>query len=192
MSIVYLHRRLSDNEIFYVGIGYDVSRAYDKKKRSVWWNRVVEKHGYSVEIAFEDVSDDRAKELEIGLIRIYGRADLKKGNLVNMTDGGDGLKNYVCSDETREKLRRSREGYVFSEETKKKISEKSKGRKLSPENIAKCRAAAKRFWSELSPEKYEEMCLAKRNKSPETLEKIGAASRGRRYEIVDGRRRAIR
>ena len=29
MAIVYLHRRTDNNEIFYVGIGDDIKRAYD-------------------------------------------------------------------------------------------------------------------------------------------------------------------
>jgi glycosyltransferase involved in cell wall biosynthesis len=67
MAHVYRHIRLDKNEPFYIGIGADNlgRRAHDKKaRRSKWWNSIVEKHGYIVQILFEDVSIEFAKEKE--------------------------------------------------------------------------------------------------------------------------------
>lgn len=92
--IVYRHRRLDTNEIFYVGIGRTENRAYDKHKRNPHWHNTVNKCGYSVEIVAELDTWELACELEQFLIQEYGRRDLGTGPLVNMTDGGDGAAKY--------------------------------------------------------------------------------------------------
>ena len=93
-KIVYRHRRLDTNEIFYVGIG-SLERAFSKKGRNNLWKKVVNKAGYNVEIIADDLSWEDACELEIFLIQNYGRRDLKTGSLVNMTDGGEGRLNHI-------------------------------------------------------------------------------------------------
>ena len=40
MAIVYRHRRLDNNQIFYIGIGNKEKRAYIKTKRSKFWNKI--------------------------------------------------------------------------------------------------------------------------------------------------------
>ena len=91
MAIVYRHRDNSNN-IFYVGIGKNENRAFDYLNRSNFWKRYSKKYGVNSEIIAKDIDYDTAKELEILLISEYGRRDLGKGMLVNMTDGGDGSK----------------------------------------------------------------------------------------------------
>lgn len=49
-------------------------------------------------------------------------------NLVNDTDGGEGMSGYKASDETKKKLSLCRIGHKTSEETKTKISISEKGR----------------------------------------------------------------
>jgi len=75
MAIVYRHRRLDINEIFYIGIGKEEKRAFNKKDRSLWWKRITDKTDYSVEIITKDLIWEDAKELEIFLISLYGRRD---------------------------------------------------------------------------------------------------------------------
>jgi hypothetical protein len=118
--IVYRHRRLDTNEIFYVGIASNYSRPFNKSSRTQWWKKIVNKTKYEVEIIAENLIREDALELERFLIQLYGRKDLGLGPLVNMTDGGDSDLN-------------------ISEETKIKISNALKGRKLSNEHIEKCR-----------------------------------------------------
>jgi hypothetical protein len=103
MAIVYRHRRLDNNEVFYVGIGKTEKRAYSKNNRSKYWNRVVEKHQRTVEILASDLSWEEACELEILLIQEYGRKDLGLGNLVNMTDGGEGSLGVKMTEVTLKK-----------------------------------------------------------------------------------------
>ena len=104
MSIVYRHRRLDNNEVFYVGVGVDEKRAFKKRGRSDFWNRIVSKTNYSVEIIARNLTQQDAFELETFLIRLYGRLDNNTGILCNLTDGGEGRSNVIVSLKTRKKL----------------------------------------------------------------------------------------
>ena len=103
-TLVYQHRRNDTGEIFYIGIGNE-DRAHSKHQRSNWWNSVVNKHGYSVEILQTNLTWQEACKEEKRLIKLYGRKDLGLGTLVNMTDGGDGIKGYKHTEETIEYLK---------------------------------------------------------------------------------------
>lgn len=91
-KVVYLHRKATDDTIFYVGIG-SKKRSKSKKSRNPYWINTVNKYGYYVEIIKEGLSQEEACELEIFLISEIGRKDLGEGTLVNMTDGGEGRSN---------------------------------------------------------------------------------------------------
>jgi len=104
MAIVYQHRKNSDNTVFYVGIGKQEKRAYEKYGRGSHWDRVVTKYGYNVEITHRGINWEEAKSIEKYLISFYGRIDLGNGVLVNKTDGGDGTLNHITTQETRIKL----------------------------------------------------------------------------------------
>jgi hypothetical protein len=90
MAIVYIHKGLDNDEIFYVGIGNSEKRAGSKEKRSKFWRDYVAIHGFTYEILYSDITWEDACKNEIELIKFYGRRDLKNGILVNMTDGGAG------------------------------------------------------------------------------------------------------
>ena len=92
MAYVYRHIRLDKNEPFYIGIGSDKNfkRAFDRFSRNRHWNFIVNKTEYDVEIFMDNLSWEQACEKEQELISLYGRKDLGKGTLVNLTDGGDG------------------------------------------------------------------------------------------------------
>ena len=88
--IVYRHIRIDKNVPFYIGIGKNSNRAYDKRNRSAFWKRIINKSDYLVEILFEGLSKNKAIDKEIEFINLYGRIDLKNGTLCNMTKGGEG------------------------------------------------------------------------------------------------------
>ncbi len=151
---VYRHIRLDTNKVFYIGIGSRKDRATSKQGRNNYWTNIVNKHGYKIEIIAENLEPDDAKELEIFLISLYGREDLKTGILVNMTDGGDIRQNFITSEETRLKMSRAGKGRTqskewvakrsshfkgvpLSEETKEKLSNAQKGKKASDETKLK-------------------------------------------------------
>ena len=175
MAIVYQHRRLDTNEVFYVGIGKTIKRAYTKKFRNDHWHSVVKLHGYEVDVLFTDITWEEACQKEIELIKKYGRADLNEGSLVNKTDGGDGNNNLIFteehkrkisqshkgnkyslgvkhSEESKRKMSEAHKGRIFSEESKRKMSEAQKGNKKNlgkkhhPETIKKMSESRKRYW----------------------------------------------
>ena len=134
MAIVYRHRDNSNN-VFYVGIGKNENRAFDYSHRSDFWKRYSKKYGVNTEIIAKEISFEDAKELEMLLISEYGRRDLGKGILVNMTDGGDGSVGRKQSKEEIQKRVNSLKGKKRSEETKKRMSEVRKGIVFSEEHI---------------------------------------------------------
>lgn len=89
MALVYRHLK-PNGEVFYIGLGSNKKRAYTKHGRNRFWHNVVNKYGYEVQILTKDIDYEFAKELEMILISYYGRRDLNKGNLVNLTDGAEG------------------------------------------------------------------------------------------------------
>jgi len=110
MAIVYRHRRVDNNEIFYIGIGKTNYRSIEKNNRNTYWYNITNKIDYKVEILYENLSEEDAKELEIFLIEIYGRKHLKTGSLCNLTCGGDGRLDFKHSEESKLKMKKSNKG----------------------------------------------------------------------------------
>jgi hypothetical protein len=193
MAIVYEHIRNDTNEVFYVGIGAEEKRAFDKHRRNPHWKRIVNKVGYTVNIVYKDIEHKEAKKIEILLIEKYGRKNLGLGNLVNMTDGGEGALGVVVSEETRQKMSEKQKsktpmlGKTHSDETKQKISEANKGKTLSEEHRQKMSEAQK--GKTLSEETRQKMSEAKKGnksinfgktRSEETRQKISLGCRNRK------------
>jgi hypothetical protein len=183
MAVVYEHLRNDTNEVFYVGIGEKEKRAFDKCKRSPYWKSIANKVGYSVNIIHKDIDWEEAKKIEILLIEKYGRKDLGLGNLVNMTDGGQGSLGLKISEETREKMSKAQKGEnnpnfgkTLSEEHRQKISEAQKGKVISEETRQKLREARKgRTFSEETRQKYRN-----RTYSEETRKKMSEGGKCRK------------
>jgi hypothetical protein len=136
MAIVYIHKTLDTNEVFYVGIGKNKSRAFSTSNRNKHWNNIVKKHGFYYDIVFEDLTWEDCCKLEIQLISEYGRK-IDGGLLCNISLGGDGVLGLVHSKETREKMSKSRKGIKFSDDHRRKISEANKLKNLSEETLLK-------------------------------------------------------
>lgn len=109
--LVYVHRKLSNGEIFYVGKGANIKRARAKSSRSILWKRIEAKHGRSVHIVASGLSNDDACELESLLISEIGRT-----NLANFTDGGEGTPGRTVTEKTRELVRSKNKGIPPSPE----------------------------------------------------------------------------
>tara|TARA_R110002167_G_scaffold123686_1_gene302728 strand:+ start:763 stop:1311 length:549 start_codon:yes stop_codon:yes gene_type:complete len=134
MAIVYQHKK-PNGEIFYIGIGVSKKRAKSKHSRNNYWNNVVKKYGYNIEILFDNIDYSEAKEIERYLIRYYGRRDLGYGLLVNLTDGGEGYLNMGKEEREKRSIRlskhnRSEKDYSFtqSEIYKESMSIATKGK----------------------------------------------------------------
>ena len=118
-TCVYRHRRVDTNKVFYVGIGNDY-RPYNQHNRNKWWYNIINKTDYIVEILAKNLTLDDAKELEILLIKEYGRKDINSGILTNLTDGGEGNQGWSPSIETREKMRQNNLGKTMLEKSREK------------------------------------------------------------------------
>lgn len=124
--ILYRHIRLDKNEVFYIGIAKQKNRPYESgTRRSLFWNKIVSKTKYEVDILFDNLSWDQVKEKEKEFIKLYGRKDLNTGTLVNMTDGGDGSLNPCLS--TRLKIAEKSRNKVWSKESRAKLSKSKSG-----------------------------------------------------------------
>lgn len=102
---VYIHRRKSDNRIFYVGKGKGC-RYNSRGSRNNHWKNVVNKHGFTSKKIKTNLSEVEALELEEILIKRIGISNLTNRNYFN---GGQS-------------------GYKHSEESKKMMSQSMKGR----------------------------------------------------------------
>lgn len=129
-TTVYIHKRGDTNQTFYVGIGRS-SRPYDVRNRNKHWKHIADKHGYHVEILYENVSWETACDIERQLIKEYGRIDIGTGILVNMTDGGDGTRGAKLSKETRKRMSENAKVRKWSGTTKRKMSKSAMGNKNS-------------------------------------------------------------
>jgi hypothetical protein len=105
MAFIYRHIRLDKNEPFYIGISSNESynRAYCKYKRNSYWNNIVKKTNYKVEIMLDNITWEEAIEKEIEFIKLYGRKNNNTGILCNLTNGGEGTVGYIIKEETRKK-----------------------------------------------------------------------------------------
>ena len=141
MAVVYRHWRLDKNEVFYVGIGKEESRAFDFIRRNKVWKGIKRRTDVDVEIVARDLSWELACELEQLMIQEYGRIDLGTGCLVNLTDGGEGSFGIKQSQETINKRANSNRGKKRTDETRAKISQALTGKKLSEKHIESLRTS---------------------------------------------------
>lgn len=103
---LYRHIRLDKNIPFYIGIGTTIDKYHRSKmsqNRSLFWEKIFQKTPILIEIIFEADIKDIILKKEIEFIKLYGRRNLKKGSLVNLTDGGDGTNNHKQSTESIQK-----------------------------------------------------------------------------------------
>lgn len=152
MAYLYRHIRLDKNTPFYIGIGSDSNyqRAYNCTSRNIFWKRITNKTNYRVEIMLDDLTREEVCEKEKEFIEIYGRSNLGKGELCNLTNGGDGSN-----------------GVLFDEARKKKISEKYSGEK-NPF-----------YGKNHSEETINKLKHLAQNRSPETNKKIADKNRNK-------------
>ena len=134
MFYTYAHTRNDTDKIFYIGKGKN-KQAWRKDSRNKYWQRIVKKHGYDVEILANWDTEQEAFDHEVLLISCFKDMGYE---LANLTDGGEGMSN--PSAETRAKLSESRKGSknpffgkTHSDEVKAKMSKNRHGKKHSIE-----------------------------------------------------------
>lgn len=108
------------NDRWMSGKGYMKCVAFYNAILKYGWDNI--KH----EILFTNLSEERAKRLEIELIRHYKSMNIS----YNITDGGDGHLGHRLSEEAINKIRKAHIGRVASPETKEKMSRSRKGKSI--------------------------------------------------------------
>lgn len=187
---VYRHIRKDTNKPFYIGLGskpkkfnnisQEYKRAFSDHSRSKFWKSVVAKTGYEVQIIFECGNLQEAREKEIEFISLYGRRDLKKGTLVNMTDGGEGTIGRKVSKETKQLMSERLSGRVFTTTTKLKMSKSAKIKKFTEETKLKMSQAQR--GKRHTEESKQKMSQAQRGRkvTEKTRQKLSQAKKGKR------------
>lgn len=177
MAYLYRHIRLDTNLPFYIGIGKDqnYNRAYSKHNRNKYWNNIVNKTEYKVQILFEHDDYNFIKIKEKEFISLYGYS--KNGLLCNMTEGGEGLCN--PSEEVIQKLSQSKLGNKNPQYEKKWTVEKrqtmsSKMSGINNPNYGKV----------ISKEQKEKIALAQKGRKKSEIEKEKIYSKTRK-KIID-------
>jgi hypothetical protein len=180
-TCLYIHTRKSDGIIFYVGIG-SKDRPYNVKQRSRVWKYTVKKHGHDVHVLAEGLSWEHACELEKNYISFYGRKDKKQGQLVNLTDGGDGANGCIRSEETKQKMRDVWTNDLREKKRLENIGEGNPmyGRSLYETMIDKYgEETATKKWGQMVEEKREQMLINNPHKNPEVKIKISKSLKGK-------------
>jgi len=204
---LYRHIRPDNNEVFYIGIGtkpisntnHPYSRSKTKKGRNKIWKTIVERNkDYIIEIIIESNDYDFVKEKEKEFIALYGRKDLGKGTLCNLTDGGDGLLGTIRTEKWKDTISKANKGntwligYKHTEEARKNMSISAKKRGVSDKCREGQKAAAERgeFKNKLGKYKKSEEHKRKlseklkgRKLSSETLAKRSATIKGRKSPL---------
>lgn len=134
-----------NNEPFYVGKGKD-ARAWDhfyRKGKHPFIQRLqfLKKNKIKPIIGFYGGLDEEfALFLEMELIQKFGRRDLGKGPLLNLSDGGEGNSGWICSGEVKQKISETKKGGIpwnfgipHKETTKEKIRTANTGKTQSQE-----------------------------------------------------------
>ena len=165
---VYKHLNPTTGDIFYIGMGTGLRIDDFKNGRNKYYLSYVSKYGTPrTEIIKENLTEQAACDLEVSLIKKYGRKYLGEGCLVNISSGGEsGVKGrkYKMTPEHKESISQSTIGKKkHTNESKNKISKFHKG-KLKPEG----------FGDKISK------ALKGRKHSPEWSEKISKSNKGRK------------
>lgn len=188
---VYLHRRETDNVVFYVGKGRG-RRAYYFWERNDHWTKTFKKHGCKVEIFARGLTEKQAFDIESEQIKIH-----RSEKLCNKTDGGEGASGYRFTEEQKKRLSESHKGIKPSDASKEKISKKLMGRKNPPHvrEMHRERMQGNRIGSlrKITPELREKLRIA--SKGPNNVNadhtiykfshKDGRTFIGTRYQLKD-------
>jgi hypothetical protein len=128
---VYQHRRLDNNQIFYVGKGKNL-RKDSHKNRNKHWHNIANSIGFISEILIDNVNEEFALLIERETIHKY---KFLKYNLTNYTDGGEGVSGYKHTLESKMKMSESAKrrgsnttGMKMSDIAKENMSKSHKGK----------------------------------------------------------------
>ena len=151
MKGIYAYVDTMDNSVVYVGKDSHIGenrrhrQHYQDSNYNVQpINRVLQnnpnRYEYKKVFVFDDITDTELNQLEMQQIALFNP-------LFNFIKGGDGIKGFRHSEESRRKLSESHKGKVCSVETRRKIGEANKGKSPSQETRKKMSDNNVRYWS---------------------------------------------
>jgi len=130
------------DDVRYVGITNDMKSRFrrhirdaetgKRNHRTCWVKSLLQEGITPLMTIIDETNNENWVQCEMEWIAYYRAIGC---DLVNGTDGGDGSRGYVPSEETRRKL--AEKGRHHSEESRQKISLKNKGKKRSDETRRK-------------------------------------------------------
>jgi hypothetical protein len=117
-SYLYMHTRADKNTVFYIGVGSSINyqRAKESQKRNNIWLKIYNKTPIKVDIVLDNLTHRDANSWEEYLIGLYGRINNNTGSLCNMTNGGDGVKGWVISEQGRINMSNAKKGFKHTAE----------------------------------------------------------------------------
>jgi hypothetical protein len=132
---VYCHRKKDDGKCFYIGKGC-FKRYKSKQSRNQYWHNIVNKHGFTWEILINNISEEKAFELESIICEKIGYE-----NLCNMrSEKGDG--GYGWSEESLLKIKNT-----WSNKSKEEVEKINNKRRLG--NLGKPKlGSGRKFYTE--------------------------------------------
>ena len=118
-SYLYMHTRADKNTVFYIGVGSSINyqRAKESQKRNNIWLKIYNKTPIKVDIVLDNLTHRDANSWEEYLIGLYGRINNNTGSLCNMTNGGDGVKGWVISEQGRINMSNAKKGFRHTAES---------------------------------------------------------------------------
>ena len=118
-SYLYMHTRADKNMVFYIGVGSSMNykRAKESQKRNNIWQKIYNKTPIKVDIVLDNLTHRDANSWEEYLIGLYGRINNNTGSLCNMTNGGDGVKGWVISEQGRINMSNAKKGFRHTAES---------------------------------------------------------------------------
>jgi hypothetical protein len=149
MAYVYGHYKADTGELFYIGKGKG-KRAWRSWGRSTYWKRVANKHGWTVKILEDNLTEEEAYAKEMLLIEETGI-----DNLVNTRQGGYGYTSEIANKQWQDPTLRSKISERMSAAAKKrwqnpeerrKNVERNKLRWQDPELKRRVSEANKKHW----------------------------------------------
>lgn len=179
---VYVHRRKTDDKIFYVGKGTG-TRIHSNSSRNAHWHNVNNKHGRYSEVIKSGMTCSEACLLEKDIIAKIGIE-----NLCNKSTGGEsGFSGYKHTEEFKRKI-----SEFMRIEAKKRYSDKSyvsplKGVPTCDEVKLKISQSLKKRWENIDPIEKDiwNSKLRKGLNSPENIKRLLFANSKERNPSYD-------
>jgi len=182
---------------YYIGLG-SKKRAWQKHKN------VTVPDDNNIVILFSGLDWYQAHDLEVRMIRWYGRKDLSTGILINRTNGGEGTRGYSHTQLTKDKISKAhkgRPGRIPTAEQRQRMSDShkglGKGKKISDEQKRQIGLANSYPRSDETKKRMSESAKMRpspakgRKMSDEQKQKLSIANRGKKQSDETKQKRSL-